>query len=134
MPRSNTILIIEEDATVQFMMRKIARALDINVETATSCSEGLFRLRERPSQFAMIIVNLRLCAAGHDDTVQSIRADQHPEVRGIPIIGVTEEDSVAEVLISQTQGVDERLHKPVTPAELLSLVDRYFTAPLVARG
>ncbi len=122
---------IEEDATVRFMMREIARALDINVETARCCSDGLFRLRERPSQFAMIIVNLRLCAAGHDDTVQSIRADHHPDVREIPIIGVTEDPHVDSFATTHGQGVNESLHKPVTPAELLSLVDRYFT-PLVA--
>lgn len=134
MPRFNTILMIEEDAATRFMMRKIARALDIEVEMARSCHEGLVRLREKPSQFAMIFVNLELCPEGHDGTVQSIRADPHRDVRETPIIGVLDafESDDRPVAVGE-EGVNESLIKPVTPAELLSLVDRYFS-PLVTQG
>lgn len=124
-PRSATILLIEEDAAVRFMMREIARALDIKVETARSCREGLIWLRQHPRQFALIILNLQLCGKGTDDTVNSIRADDQAEVRDIPIVGVTEDRFFPNDTTASRARVDAFLHKPVTPAELLSLMDRY---------
>lgn len=129
--RSNTILMIEEDAAVRFMMREIARALEIHVETAQSCVEGLAWLRQHPNRFAMIILNLRLCSGGTDDTVESIRADARCAVRDIPIIGVTDDHQYFNDTVTSRVRIDECLHKPVTPAELLSLIDRYFP-PLAA--
>lgn len=133
MNRSNTVLVIEEDASIRFMMREIARALDIKLETAGSTGEGLSWLRARPWHFAMLILNLHLGQGGDDTTVQSIREDQHTGVREIPIIGMMEQCHAHDTALFARLHVDGCLRKPVTPAELLALTDRY-TSPLISNS
>ncbi len=133
MKRSNTVLIIEEDASIRFMMREIARALDIKVETAVSSGEGLSWLRARPWHFAMLLLNLDIRQNGDDDTVERIRDDQQAGVREIPIIGMMEKCQGPDSTAFTQLRVDSCLRKPVTPAELLALTDRY-TSPLATFG
>lgn len=125
MQRSTTILMIEEDAAGRFMMRQIGRALDIQIETARCYAEGLRQLRESPLQFAMIIMNVPRCLTKTDVAVRSIRTDARSEVRDIPIIGMTEKNQVLDNVSGHIYDMDEYLHKPLTPVELLSLLDRY---------
>ncbi len=127
MAESYTILMIEEDASLRFMMREIARALDLQVEIANSCAEGVQWLQACPSRFALLILSLNLCDVGSDKTVLSVRRDGNIEVRDIPIIGMLEQNAAADPNLIESARINDCLRKPVTPAELLTLVDRYAT-------
>lgn len=133
MLKCDTILLIDEDATARFMMREIARALDVNVETARSGGEGINWLRETPNRFAMILVNLQICNRSDDETIRTIRTAHLPKLRDIPIVAVCDYPHPFPGALAREAEVDECVNGPVTPAQLLSLMDRYFTS-LIPQG
>ncbi len=125
MIRSKSVLLIEEDASAHFMMRKIARALELRIDIAPDWREAATRLLVQPERYVLVLLNLDLCTNGTDEVIRSLRDNTRGSFRRIPVVAVVPSlDSYTSAICTEL-GLDGCVQNPITPVELLNLVDRH---------
>lgn len=116
-PRSSTVLVIDDDATVHDLMRRTLGRGGFQVAVASSGEEGLRLAREiRPAA-----ITLDVFMPGMDGwaVLNTLKAD--PELAVIPVVLVTISDDRQRACVL---GAAEFLQKPVEPERLVAALER----------
>jgi CheY-like chemotaxis protein len=125
------ILIIEDEANNLDVARRIVRGAGHEAMTATDGLSGLeMARRERPDA---VLVDLLLPKLDGWSVTRAIR--EEPWAKTIPIIAVSALAMEADRGRAREAGCDDFVTKPYAPAELRSVLNRYFadgSAPKVA--
>jgi CheY-like chemotaxis protein len=113
-----TVLVIDDDASVRDLMTRFLSKLDLNVVVASSGEDGL-RLA---AQLRPMIITLDVIMPGQDgwSVLNQLKAD--PELADIPVIMVTIVDNEA---MGINLGASNYLVKPVHRERLADLIERY---------
>jgi|GEM_PF-2655312 len=121
MKQNKSVLLIEEDISEQFMMRKIADALDIDIDITTEFAEGYALYQARPGHYGMILLSLDILLSADRN---AFRRTQNTEITP-PVIALTTEDHTHDIHFWGNHVLQDCIKKPVTPVQMLHLVDRY---------
>jgi signal transduction histidine kinase/ActR/RegA family two-component response regulator len=114
----DTILVIDDDASVRDLMSRFLSKLDVNVVAARNGEEGL-RLA---AQLHPMIITLDVVMPGRDgwSVLNQLKSD--PELSEIPVIMVTIVDNEA---MGINLGASNYLVKPVHRERIVDLIEKY---------
>ena len=117
-PKSNTVLVIDDDATVQDLMNRSLSREGFHVLSALDGEEGLRLARVHHPQ----VITLDVMMPGVDgwSVLSSLKSD--PELADIPVIMVT---IIDEKNLGYSLGASEYLTKPIDRDRLIALLDNY---------
>jgi signal transduction histidine kinase/CheY-like chemotaxis protein len=122
-PGIDTILVIDDDATVRDLMTRFVGKLGFRAVAASNGEEGLRMARAiRPK---IITLDVVMPSLDGWDVLSQLKAD--PDLAAIPVIMVTIVDNQAFGL---EQGVSEYLVKPIDRERLAVALDKYRTRPV----
>jgi DNA-binding NtrC family response regulator len=115
---TKTIVIIDDDRTIQATLAAVLRRHDYLVESGPTASQGRRKLAEaRPD---LVLLDLGLPDADGLDLLREIKAE-YPR---LPVIVLTAHDSLANAIESIKLGAFHFLPKPYAVEELLALCTR----------
>jgi adenylate cyclase len=118
---SNTILVIDDDATVRDLMRRFLAREGFDVVTAAGGAEGLRLARE----INPCVITLDVVMPPPDgwSVLQQLQAD--PQLAGIPVIVLTILDDENK---GYSLGASDYLTKPIDRARLAAVLGKYRTS------
>jgi len=112
------VLIIDDDAGVRRLLRKLLTAARYGVEEFGEAGPGLARIREEAPD--LVLLDLRLPDRSGHDVLEEIRSD--PRTRLLPVVMLTGYATSEEKIRATRAGVTDFLAKPFFPEELLPRV------------
>lgn len=116
-PFNNVKILLAEDNVVnQFMMNKMLKSWNIEVEMVDNGRKALEALRER--DFDMILLDTHMPEMNGYQTAKSIRVDFEEPKRSIPIISLSAATFDHEQQQALAAGMNDVLGKPFQPYEL----------------
>ena len=128
MRRVKKVVLVDQDEFTRYMMQEIATTLEIEVVIASTCDEVCDVVSADPEEFGLILVDLQLPKTVEAATTKDIRRPQNDPMRNIPIVAVTADLSEKTEQDFKNIGVDGVTSKPITPGQLLGLIDKYCVA------
>ncbi len=109
------ILVIEDDRSIQELIRLYLEKEDFDVKLASDGNEGLESVYEDPP--ALVILDLMLPRVDGWEVCRRLR-DTH----AIPIIMLTARDAISDRINGLELGADDYVTKPFDPGELVARV------------
>lgn len=122
------VLLVENDEFTRYMMREIILALGVDVEIAVDGQESVDVLSRTPDEFGLVLMDLHMPRVSGIEATQRIRDANLDPPRNLPIIAVTADVAYHDDSIVKELGMNGFASKPVTPGQLLSLIDRFCAA------
>jgi two-component system response regulator MprA len=110
------ILIVDDDPRITDLLRRILAYEGYSVTIATSGSEALNRLLERPPD--LVVLDIMLPGLDGIEVTQRIRAAGD----NVSILMLTARDAVADRVKGLETGADDYLVKPFAPEELVARI------------
>ena len=117
-------VLIAEDRMISILVaRKLLESKGIKIDYVKSGKAAFQKFRESEDGFySLILLELRMPTTDGYATAQMIRADNHPQAKTVPIIGMSEnlmEDNEGKCL---TSGMNGFIPKPIKGDRLLKLI------------
>ncbi|WP_415403294.1 response regulator [Tateyamaria sp. SN3-11] len=122
------VLLVEDDEFTRFMMKEIIHTLGVTVEVATNGTEGCEALTGDPDAFGLVLMDLHMPVLSGIDAARRIRGLESDPPSDVPIIAVTADVNYHDDARIEQLGMDGFASKPVSPGQLLALIDRYCAA------
>lgn len=119
---SHRILLVDDAPLFLELEKRLLESRGYELETATSASEALEKLRERPAD--LVLLDQQMPEMDGADCCRIIKADA--VLKGIPVILVTESREREDVRRALESGCDDFVVKPITDMVLLQKVDAVF--------
>ncbi|MEM8730736.1 MAG: hypothetical protein AAGF79_12535 [Pseudomonadota bacterium] len=114
---------IEADFFARFMIQEIQTTLGVDIELAYTLEDGINRLTRDPRSYGVVIFDVCSQMRSSDSPERNAVSDNM--FGAVPVIAYcAEEDRCAQACIDG-QGLSGHLQKPLTPGEVMSLVDQY---------
>lgn len=115
------ILIVDDDATVRTILRRIlTKFFDVEVTEVSNGLEALKRLAVE--RFGVVFLDVVMPAMSGHEVLHAIRrSPEHARLPVIAVTGTTDEDAVREML---RLGVSDYLVKPFRPARVVERLSR----------
>lgn len=121
--RKPHLLLVENDEFTRYMMREVILALGVEVEIATDGREGVELLQRRPDDFDLVLMDLHMPELSGVEATRMIRETTRLET--LPIIAITADAAYHDDSVVQELGLNGFASKPVTPGQLLTLIERF---------
>lgn len=128
MSNPRKVLLVENDEFTRYMMREIILALGVDVEIAIDGQESLDILTKAPGAFGLVLMDLHMPRVSGIDATRQIRGTSIDPPRNVPIIAVTADVAYHDDSIVRELGMNGFASKPVTPGQLLNLIDKFCAA------
>ncbi|MDC0660211.1 response regulator [Leisingera sp. SS27] len=122
------VLLVENDASIRYMMRDIIATLGVEVSVAEDGQSCLDMLSSAPSDYGLVLMDLHMPQLSGIDAAKQIREAPVDPPSNIPIIAVTADAAFHDQAIVRKIGMDGFAPKPLTPSRLLRLIDKFCTA------
>ncbi|MEL6452050.1 MAG: response regulator [Pseudomonadota bacterium] len=119
------VLLVEDDEFTRFMMKEIIGTLGVDVEIACNGSEGYATLHNDPASFGLVLMDLHMPEMSGIDATRAIRQAKQNPPRSVPIVAMTADVNYHDTSRVEQLGMDGFASKPVSPGQLLDLIDRY---------
>jgi putative two-component system response regulator len=113
------LLLVDDDAAIRQLLRVTFEAVDVELDEAESAPAALAEISQRHPDAILLDVGL----PGLDGLVFCRRLKADSETRHIPIVLLTGSDLEGGRLGDEA-GADAYIHKPFSPLEVLSTVER----------
>ncbi len=112
------IIVLEDDATTRLLITTVLKKFEHEVTAIDNGAEGLLVvLAEQPD---LVITDVMMPKLSGFEVLAEIR--QTPEIADTPVILLTSLSSREDMRAGMTQGADDYLTKPFSPAELVASV------------
>ncbi|PJI47366.1 MAG: response regulator [Pseudomonas sp.] len=121
-PRKPVVLVVDDDRAVLAEMRELIEGADFHCLTAGSAAEALRRIRRDESDIDLLVIDL--CMEQEGAGLSLIR-ELNEVGTFLPIIVLSGQPDVREVIESLRLSVLDFLVKPVDPVYFLGLLSRY---------
>ncbi|HEY3743941.1 MAG TPA: response regulator [Bryobacteraceae bacterium] len=109
------VLVVDDSPAMRVLLKKILGLSGLPIENILDASdgvEGLTRLRSHPIN--LILTDINMPNMDGEEFVRQVKADKN--LREIPVIMITTDNSTARVLRLRQLGAQGYLCKPFTPA------------------
>jgi two-component system, sensor histidine kinase and response regulator len=121
---SATVLVVDDDAMNLFVLRKLLQNLGVGAVTVGSGSLAIDQLSVH--KYAAVFMDLRMPGMSGTEATRAIRAREvSAGATRVPVIATTANSSEADRLACIAAGMDDMLPKPIDPAHLVSILDRW---------
>ena len=121
--RKKKILLVEDDWFTRFMMQEIRDTLGVEIDITASIHDGLTRFRSDPQAYGVVLMDVDL--PEQQDAGQPFHDIQDMGQGPVPIIAVCADGQDPDHGLLRSRGMSGHLRKPLTPGELMALIDRY---------
>lgn len=108
------ILVVEDDTITRFMMSEMCHELGYECETVPGGQECIETLDERPTRYALIMMDIHMPSVSGLDAKTHIRNAERDPPKTLPIIAVTADEHWHNVHRCRAVGFNDVLPKPVT--------------------
>lgn len=125
MTKTKKILLVEDDYFTRYMMTEIINTLGVDVDIAEDGQDGCDHLERNPEAYGVVLMDIHMPKLSGVDATKIIRAHVNDPPRDVPIIAVTADEQYHSNSVVSGLGMDGFMVKPVSPVELLGLVDKY---------
>lgn len=124
MAETNYVLIVDDDAIALNLMSHYLNTLDVPVLTATSGAMALDILDEMQGAVHLVLLDIAMPSMNGYEVCEAIRANA--ATAHLPVVAVTARTGPEVQTSTQEVGINEVITKPFEPAQLLSVIDRFF--------
>lgn len=114
------VLVIDDCHTMRVILRHLLQQEGFEVIEAGNGVEGLARLEESPPP-NLVLVDWNMPGMDGCDFVRTVRGDAR--FQGLPLMMVTTESAMADVVQALEAGADEYVMKPVTRETILTKLE-----------
>jgi PAS domain S-box-containing protein len=114
-----SVLVVDDNGTNRFILRKTLNAWGMGVEEASSGKEALSMLNEDPEKFNLIILDYQMPEMDGVETAQAIRG--HARFTGVKIIMLSSWGAVSGSSLKDLN-ISEAVQKPVKRSKLLNAI------------
>lgn len=128
MKRPRKVLLVENDEFARYMMREIILALGVDVEIAADGQQSIDILTAAPHDFGLVLMDLHMPQISGIEATRQIRQSRLDLPGNLPIIAMTADAAYQNDAIIQELGMTSFASKPVTPGQLLNLIDKFCDA------
>lgn len=128
MKHPRKVLLVENDAFTRYMMREIILALGVDVEIAADGQQSIDILTTAPHDFGLVLMDLHMPQFSGIEATRQIRQAQLDPPSKVPIVALTADAAYQNDSIMQELGMKGFAAKPVTPGQLLNLIDKFCVA------
>ena len=112
------ILVVDDDAVISELIQEALRKGGFDVAFAVNGQEALdFINKDIPDA---IILDRRMPVMDGNETLKRLRADER--TKAVPVVMLTGDDEVEQVIESLGLGANEYIVKPIVPEDLVSRV------------
>lgn len=118
---NETVLVVDDSATVRAFMRLKLAAFHMNVEYAQNGEQALRMARAK--KYRCIFLDIMMPGIDGYEVCQQLR--QHPLARQSAIVMLTSKTSMIDKFRGSWSGCDAYLGKPVSDQDLLAIVKRF---------
>ncbi len=125
MEQKKKILLVEDDGFTRFMMRGIGDTLGVEIDIVDSADDGLFRYENNPTSYGVVLMDVTSPDQAGLVASEALRSVSNGQGQNVPIIAVTAREDGQDDILIETHGMSAVLRKPITPGEVMDLVDRY---------
>jgi signal transduction histidine kinase/CheY-like chemotaxis protein len=122
------VLVVDDDLRNLLALTPLLERWDIGVVAAGDGQEALETLNE-DGDFNLVLMDLMMPAMDGFKTIEKIRSDT--ELKTLPIIALTAKAADQDKNKAIASGADHYLSKPVEPAELKQVLDRYLLPRII---
>ena len=121
------ILIVEDDSFTRFMMKQIINTLEmgLDVDVAEDGAQGCDLLEATPDTYALVLMDIHMPKLSGLDATKRIRSSPNDPPNSIPIFAVTADSAFHHPLAVEQYGMDGFITKPISPGDLIGLVEKY---------
>lgn len=121
------ILVVEDNAANQQLIRKQLEALQYDAEIVTNGSEALEALSQK--NYQLILTDCNMPVINGFELTKTIRQQEQDGKSHIPIIAITANALNGEMERCLEAGMDDYLAKPVDLAKLQRILEKYWRLP-----
>lgn len=125
MAKPRKVLLVENDEFTRYMMKEIITALDVEVAIAEDGQRGVDILRETPDAFGLVLMDLNMPDISGLEATRIIRESAMDPASKLPIVAVTSDTTYHDEDLCKSLGLNGFVTKPVTPGQLLGLIDTF---------
>ncbi|MGH1343639.1 MAG: response regulator [Nannocystales bacterium] len=116
-------LIVDDSRAIRSIIRRTLETKGFVVFEAGHGQEALERLDEEP-EIGLLLVDWNMPVMNGLDLVRTLRRDAlHPDRARLPVLMVTTETEVRQMVRALAAGANEYLMKPFSPAALVAKLD-----------
>jgi len=121
------ILIIEDDNFTRFMMNRIINTLelDLEIDVAEDGLSGCEQLEAAPGCYALVLMDIHMPNLSGIEATKRIRGNLEIKLRNIPIVAVTADSEYHDPLAVEACSMSGFMAKPISPGQLIALIDKY---------
>ena len=119
-----TLLLIDEDDELYFMIKEYMSHAEFRVEHAGSAEAGLSRLFNPSGSMDAVLLDITLPGINGLEAIRQLRLA--PKTRGLPVLILTALDGERERVAGLDSGADDYLVKPFSLAELAAILRAVF--------
>jgi len=117
------ILLAEDNVVNQKVAARLLEKQGHLVEVASNGAEGLAALGRQG--FDLVLMDVQMPVMDGYDATQTIRLQERGTERHIPIVALTAHAMKGDREVCLKAGMDDYLCKPIHPAELLAIIERW---------
>ncbi|AGC47949.1 response regulator [Myxococcus stipitatus DSM 14675] len=122
------VLLVDDSRSIRTLLKIYLMARNFEFLEAESAEEGL-KVAEAES-IDLILTDFHMDGMNGADFAAQIRANANPKLAKVPILMMTGDPNVAEVrALGQKAGISAFVRKPVSCAQLMTLVDTILPLP-----
>jgi CheY-like chemotaxis protein len=108
--------------------KKIIRKLGSDADCVRDGEEGLDLLRQNPDRYGLVLMDVHMPRISGTEATRRIRQSGCVRLSGVPIIALTADESFLDENTVRRLGMNGYARKPVTPGQMLGLIDKHFAA------
>jgi PAS domain S-box-containing protein len=124
------ILVVDDSDINCEVAQHILRGQGATVATSATGAGALERLRQNPTAFDIVLMDVQMPDMDGNETARRIRTELH--IATLPIIALTAGALLSERERSLQAGMNDFLTKPFEPAALIGLVHRHLKGDTIA--
>ena len=123
---ANTILLVDDSATHRSLIKVFLAALRVEFVEAEDGQTGLRLLARSPVD--LVIADVKMPGMDGLEFLRAVRASSQPRVARVPVVLITADQSEKLSRDGLAAGADAFLHKPISSAGVLEVVQRLMRA------
>lgn len=124
---NQTILVVEDNPTEQFVLKQLIERFDYEAQIVSSGEEALASMET--ADFSAILLDLTLPGIDGLEFAKRIRQIEMSLLRRTPIIAITGRTQPSDRIACEIAGIDDYLSKPFNPEELRKMLLRHLYQP-----